>query len=152
MPLNGRQKEIFLHQGENQHVVSLCSFFIGSLYFGSSSDKTVCIWSRAGGNFSFLQQLHGHEGCVAALSWSNYYSGVLASGSVDLSIRLWAADESWKCIRILKGHTDAITSIAWSPTLPLLASGSRDRSIRVHNAGSAQQLQLIKMSADNQHA
>ena len=113
----------------------------------SSSDKTVCIWSRSAGSFSFVQQLQGHDGCVAALSWT-HDSSILASGGSDLSVRLWRCD-SWECIRTLRGHMDAVTSIAWSPTAMLLASGSRDRSIRIHNAGSSKQLQLIKMSADN---
>ena len=39
---------------------------------------------------------------------------------------------------------DAVTSVAWAPNLMLLASGSRDRSIRIHNTSSSQQLQLIK--------
>ena len=115
--------------------------------FCSSSDKSVCIWSRSGGNFAFQKQLQGHEGCVSALSWTKD-SDVLASGSADLSVRLWSAG-SWECIRTLKGHMDAVTSVAWAPNLMLLASGSRDRSIRIHNTSSSQQLQLIKMSPDH---
>lgn len=54
----------------------------------------------------------------------------LATAGLDGSIRLWNII-SGCCTQILKGHTDWIWSISFSPDGDLLASGSDDKSIKL---------------------
>jgi WD40 repeat protein len=118
--------------------------------FCSSSDKSVRIWSMAASSLTPLQQLLGHQGVVSALAWSDF--DVLASGSADMTVRLWSSTstaDSWKCLRILKGHMDAVSCVAWSPGSLLLATASKDKSIRVHNVNSSEKLQLMKNAAQS---
>ncbi len=55
-----------------------------------------------------------------------------SSGSKDKSIKLWNLKTGQE-IRSLIGHTDTISSVAFSPDGKTLASGSADKSIKLWN-------------------
>jgi len=46
------------------------------------------------------------------------------------------------CVRKLEGHTDWVSSVAWSPCGSKIASGSADRKIRVWNAETGGSVKL----------
>ena len=54
----------------------------------------------------------------------------LATVGGDASVRLWDTS-SWKKTRILRGHTDPITSLNFSPNGHLLATGSRNGEVKL---------------------
>jgi WD40 repeat protein len=55
----------------------------------------------------------------------------LASGSSDKTIRLWDP-ETGKCLTgLLKGHSDFVYSVAFSPDGKWLALGSGDHTVRI---------------------
>jgi WD40 repeat protein len=56
----------------------------------------------------------------------------LASGSWDKSIKLWSV-ESLKEVATLQGHSNYVSSVAFSSDSKYLASGSMDFSIKVWN-------------------
>lgn len=57
---------------------------------------------------------------------------LLASASEDATIKLFDS-ETGQFERTLKGHTNAVQCVAWSPTGALLASSSADLSIKIFN-------------------
>jgi WD40 repeat protein len=104
-------------------------------------------WSYAQGHRQFVPPewelvatLNGHGAAVNSVAWRPNDTSCLASGSGDLTVRLWRrgdgsggvgdADEGiWKEIGVLRGQHESITSVAWSPDGSMLLSASGDRSI-----------------------
>jgi hypothetical protein len=55
---------------------------------------------------------------------------MLASGSDDQSVKLWDV-RTGQCRKTLRGHTNAVRSVAFSPASAILASGSQDETIKL---------------------
>ncbi|KIJ91548.1 hypothetical protein K443DRAFT_47094, partial [Laccaria amethystina LaAM-08-1] len=45
---------------------------------------------------------------------------------------------------VLKGHTDLVTSVAFSPDGKQIVSGSNDKSVRVWDASTGDELNVLK--------
>jgi WD40 repeat protein len=58
----------------------------------------------------------------------NQNTTLLASGGVDRSVLLWSHAQDYDNIAVLKGHTNAITSLVWTYTDRLLTA-SADKSL-----------------------
>ena len=69
--------------------------------------------------------------CSLVAGWVNQ----LASSGNDTTIRIWDVATGQQ-LRVLKGHTDWVRSVAWSPDGKRLASGSDDLTIRIWNAAT----------------
>ena len=63
-----------------------------------------------------------------------------AGSSFDDTIRLWDMTKGGTELAVLTGHTEAIYSIDFSPDGSLLASGSRDNSLRVWDVKTGKEL------------
>lgn len=93
----------------------------------ASSDRTIKLWEIATGEC--VQTFSGHSDVVAALAFSPD-GQTLASGSADCTVRLW----NWKTgqcngakhrpegERILRGHSEQISALCFSPDSETLAS------------------------------
>ena len=88
-----------------------------------------------------MHTLKGHSSWVLVVSWAPDDS-VVATGSMDNTIRLWNPQTGEAVGAPLKGHTKWITSVAWEPYhlqasgRPRLASSSKDATVRIWDAVS----------------
>lgn len=81
---------------------------------------------------------HTREVSSLAISADGKY---LASGSVDLTVRLWDA-ASGQQSAVLEGHDGEIESLAFSKDGKLLASGERYKKIKIWEVASRKELQM----------
>ncbi|XP_041098082.1 coronin-7-like, partial [Polyodon spathula] len=65
--------------------------------------------------------LQGHTEKIYSLKFHPLASGIIASSSYDLTVRLWDLG-SGREVRVLQGHQDQIFSLAWSPDGQFLAT------------------------------
>lgn len=115
----------------------------GQVLASGSDDKTIKLWRVSDGQL--LRTLTGHSSYVYSVAFSpdgqtpstglrqssaERSGQVLASGSRDETIKLWRASDG-KLLRTLKGHSDWVRSVAFSPDGRTLASGSSDKTIKL---------------------
>jgi WD40 repeat protein len=102
-----------------------------------SSDNTVKLWTVEG---KLLKTLKGHTAAIWGVAFSPIpptplfkggEGGIVASGSVDNTIKLWKLDGTE--LITLRGHTAAIREIAISRDGTILASGGDDNTLILWN-------------------
>lgn len=99
----------------------------GTALFSGGSDGTICRWeSKKCGedDVVLVEKLRGHGGAILCLV---NVAGLLASGSVDLTVRIWQREKGssgYCCRGVLEGHEKPIKSL-------VAVSGGEDESERV---------------------
>jgi len=130
--------------GHQQPVNAIAFSPDGRKFASASFDKKVKLWHGYTG--AFLATLAGHVGACYALAWSPD-SRLLVSASKDSTLKLWfAADDEAPpdakvvangsrkfaaSINTLPGHYDEVFCVDWAPNSAHVASGSKDRTIKV---------------------
>ena len=110
-----------------------------------SGDATARVWDCDTG--TPLHTLKGHTSWVLAVSWSPD-SGVIATGSMDNSVRLWDPITGKQLGNTMRGHTKWVNSLAWEPYhlqsdgSSRIASASKDATVRVWNT-AIQRIEIV---------
>ena len=130
-------KRLLGHQQLINHIV----YSSDGRYIASASfDKKIKLWN--GHNGEFLYTLTGHVGPVYQIVWS-YDSRYLVSASKDSTAKLWdigaLSSPSTSVGKVLKtsaketlpGHADEVYALDWCPISGAVATGSKDRTIKI---------------------
>lgn len=106
----------------------------GKLLVSCSDDTTAKVWTLSQDTCVFDLRQHTKE--IYTVKWAPlgpntanpHHPQLLATASFDTTIRLWEMERG-ECVRVLKGHTQAVYSLAFSPDGKYLASGSFDKRV-----------------------
>ena len=121
----------------HQAIVTHISFSPDGRYIASASfDKKVKVWDGRSGKF--LASYLGHVAAVYQVCWSGD-SRLLASASKDSTVKVWrvrfggAEGAAVKPVAATTcaGHVDEVYALDWSPDGVMVASGGRDRLVKM---------------------
>ncbi len=92
---------------------------------------TVKIWDTA--TWKVIHEAKPHW-AITDMAWSQ--DGRLAVAARDNTVSIWdlSYQRTSRITHVLKHHTLDVYAVAWHPTLPLLASGSGDRTVVIWDA------------------
>jgi WD40 repeat protein len=102
-------------------------------------DGKILLWNVSEGQQVKGIAVRGHDAAVRSICF-NADGDQLASCSgaqtssekQDNSIRVWSLASGAELL-IVHAHTATVSAVAWHPTLPLLATASRDRTVGLHD-------------------
>jgi WD40 repeat protein len=102
----------------------------GRTLASAGDDATVRLWNVA--THHEIAKLSGHKGVVWAVAFDPVRPDVLVSAGEDWTIRLWSVQTRKELADSpLRGHTEAVYSVAFSDDGANLASGSEDGTVRI---------------------
>jgi cell division cycle protein 20 (cofactor of APC complex) len=123
---DGTIQQLMQTQGEGSHVTSLSWIGQGNYMAVGTSDHKVQIWDVE--KLKQVRSMDGHSARVSSLAWNGPQ---LSSGGRDSKIIHHDVREQRHKIGMLKGHTQEVCGLKWSPSGNQLASGGNDNLLNI---------------------
>jgi len=115
-------------------------------------DRVPCIWDLSTGQYANLEHQPGHitaidvspDGRLAVIGLGLQLQP-LGTGSTpkDYSVRIWDL-RNGGCVQTLVGHTQPVTSVAFTPDGQRVVSGSEDKTLRIWDSRTGQCQHTLK--------
>jgi WD40 repeat protein len=164
------RRELERYEGHQGYVFGLAFSPDGGFLVSGSADGSLMLCDLRNRKGRFWLGTHAVEGGPTDHWW--VFSVAFApdgrhilSGGKDHTVRLWEvpsqetfARGAGKAFpqgtefRRFQGHMDEVTSVAFSPTSPRVLSGSKDRTIRLWDLETAQELACLHGHTDWVHS
>ena len=123
---DGAIQQLMQTQGEQSHVTSLSWIQQGNFMAVGTSDHKVQIWDVE--KLKQVRSMDGHRARVSSLSWNG---PMLSSGGRDSTIIHHDVREARHKVGTLRGHTQEVCGLKWSPSGTQLASGGNDNLLNI---------------------
>lgn len=128
--------------GQTAGIISIAFSTDGKILASGDSNKEITLWDAV--NTKKLRKLSGHKGTVNALAFTpdgaGKYSGCLASGSLDGTIRFWKPNTGEELVTFATGHTKWIKAIAFSENGSTLVSANMTGNVDVWSLNGCQEI------------
>ncbi|PIL23289.1 transporter [Ganoderma sinense ZZ0214-1] len=128
--------------GHEATVKCLTASLDGRRVVTASNDGTIIVWNPEGGTAS--QEWFAHRRGVRALALSPDSQRLVSTGGRDDTLTVWDVSNGVRQAGVIEGHTESVTSCAWSPNGALIGSASADGTVRVWDAQTFEQRDLFE--------
>ncbi|GMH37414.1 hypothetical protein BSKO_05287 [Bryopsis sp. KO-2023] len=126
------KKAIFAHKHATEGFALDWSGVVEGQLASGDCRKNLHVWSPTEGGWNVSNPLRGHTKSVEDIQWSPSEATVLASGSVDKSIKIWDTRNSKGAMISVNAHETDVNVITWSPLVTyMLASGGDDGNMKI---------------------
>ena len=122
---DGSIQELMQTPGDT-HVTSLNWMQEGNYLAVGTSDHKVQLWDAD--KLKQVRSMNGHRARVSSLAWNNH---LLSSGGRDSQIIHHDVRVAEHKVGVLKGHTQEVCGLKWSPWGTQLASGGNDNLLNI---------------------
>ncbi|KAH8600776.1 quinon protein alcohol dehydrogenase-like superfamily [Bisporella sp. PMI_857] len=122
----------YLVAGANRHPATADWDASGILAFGA--DRNIALWRPQNPESQGIHDfLGGHTDIVNTVKFLPNSSGVLLSGSVDKTVRVWkrSSSENYSCVQTISDHGSSINCLAVASGASIFATGSADSTIKI---------------------
>lgn len=126
---NGSISELCNLETPDNYVSSVSWLNDGSYLAVGTADAQVQIWDVAAQKK--VRTMTGHQGRIAAMDWNEH---LLTSGSKTGVIFNSDVRIQDHCVSQLRGHSQEVCGLKWSPDGRLLASGGNDNLVNIWQA------------------
>lgn len=92
--------------------------------------NTCYLWNATNCSITQLMTTNEQRNVITAVSW-HAGGDVIAIGLTSGEIKIWNVNPEARCLHTITSHTERVCSLSWHGHL--LASGSRDTTIIIHN-------------------
>ena len=129
-------------KGHKEWITAVAFSNDGETVASGDAGKVIKLWDVLTGRERAT--LRGHKSTINALTFTPdnapLYSGCLASGSADGTIRFWNPNTGQELLTFTTGHTESVKAVAFSENGTTLASAAFNGTVEVWNLKTAQEL------------
>lgn len=114
----------------------------GMMLASGSHDSTVRLWGlNVSGQWRCKEVLTA-PASISSVAWGEMECPFVVSGDHAHTVRIWHSGTG-ACLGVLRGHTDIVSAVDWSPVEQVVASGSHDHTVRIWDAAGGPCLKTL---------